>query len=46
MNELKIINLLVKNKYIIEHIRQKRFITFYVQTIIRHCKNAKLSTIN
>ena len=39
-------NLFIKNKLTIEHIRAKRFVAIYVQTIIRNCKDANFLTIN
>ena len=46
MSESKIMKLLAENKYIIENVRKQRTITSYVQSVIRHAKNADFTTIN
>ena len=38
--------LLIDDKYIIEDVRQKRSITFYIQNVIRHVKNVDFNTIH
>ena len=46
MSESKIMNLLVENKYTIEDVRNKRTVISYVQSVIRHAKNADFTTIS
>ena len=45
MSEFEVLKLLIDDKYIIENLRQKRLITFYIQNVIRHVKNVDFNTI-
>ena len=45
MNEIDVLILLIENKYIVENVRNQRSIFFYVQNVVRHCKNAHFLTI-
>ena len=44
MNESKIMQLLIDDKYTIDDVKQKRSIIFYVQNVIRHAKNVDFNT--
>ena len=45
MNEIKTMIFLVNDKFIIENIRQQRFVNSYVQNVVRYAKNANFTTI-
>ena len=42
MTEADVMNLLTKNRYIIDDVRHQRYVFSYIQSVVRHCKNAEL----
>ena len=45
MIEIDVMTLLTKNKYTIDDVRHQRQIFNYIQNVIRHCKNVKLTIV-
>ena len=45
MNEIETMIFLINDKFIIENVRQQRFVNSYVQNVVRHTKNANFTTI-
>ena len=45
MNEIETTILLINDKFIIENVRQQRFVNSYVQNVVRYAKNANFITI-
>ena len=45
MHETKVLILLIENKYIVENVRNQRSIFFYVQSVVRHCKNVNFMIV-
>ena len=46
MNESKVMQLLIDDKYTIDDVKQKQSIISYVQSVIRHAKNTNFNTIH
>ena len=46
IDQFEVMNLFIKNNYIVENVRSKRFVDAYVQQMIRHAKNAEFTSLN
>ena len=46
MNEADVLILLKENKYIVENVRRQRQTFFYVQSVVRHCKNVDFMIVS
>ena len=46
MSESKVMELLAEDKYTIEDVRKQRTVTSYVQSVIRHAKDAGFTTVS